>query len=275
MQMNFQSLGFDGIPQQEREANRRYWDSLASLGNAIGEAGKEVDSWQKRKAEEEERKKQWENMLEEQKYRREVDEYNRYYQAERDFKNDQRYIDERRRQMETEKRDADALAAAKSQMRKDPLYSPTRIRMEYGPQAYAAAVARDNAPTYAEYMNAQRDFDSAVNQRLIYKMQQEQNERAARLEEQAKIAENMLNEVAARENASKFNYNVNAKLPPKEVLPAYRDEIQENLDYLLSDKTPSLSKNNKIKEYKTLLDMINERLNYKPKKSIVDKMLGY
>lgn len=173
MQMNFQPLGFDGIPQQEREANRRYWDSLASLGNAIGDAGKEVDSWQKRKAEEEERKKQWENMLEEQKYRREVDEYNRYYQAERDFKNDQRYIDERRRQQETEKRDADALAAAKSQTRKDPLYSPTRIRMEYGPQAYAAAVARDNAPTYAEYMNAQRDLNNAISQRQLLKSQKD------------------------------------------------------------------------------------------------------
>lgn len=273
--MNFQSLGFDGISQQERDANKRFYDSLSSVGGVITDFGKSYGNYAARKKAEEDEKRKWDNMLEEQKYRREQDAYNRFYQEQRDKVADQRYADELERNLEKQRREDEALAAAKKQLQDNPMYSLARIRMEYGQQAYDAAIARENAPTYADFMNAQRDFDSAKNQRLMYKLQKDQLDKSARQEEQSKIAENMLNEVAARENASTFNYNVNAKLPPKEVLAAYRDEIQENLDYLLSDNTPSLSKNAKIREYKTLLDAINAKLKYKPKKSVVDQKLGY
>ena len=261
MQMNFQSLGFDGIPQQEREANRRYWDSLASLGAAIGEAGKEVDSWQKRKAEEEERKKQWENMLEEQKYRREVDEYNRYYQAERDFKNDQRYIDERRRQMETEKRDADALAAAKSQMRQDPLYSPTRIRMEYGPQAYAAAVARDNAPTYAEYMNAQRDLNNALSQRQILKSQKDAELRDSWM----RVADELVASVDDRAARNGIDLSRSAVLPNDRAgLEALRAELEGLRDYLNTAQLHSANSSARVAAINAQIKEIDRRLGQTP-----------
>lgn len=273
--MNFQSLNYGGIAQQEQDARRRYYDSLSSIGGVIKDTGKEYEDYLARKKAEEDEKRKWDNMIAEQEYRKQQAELARKYQEQRDLVADTRYDNE---------------YAIKQNERMLQEGSLKNMKAEYGnmdtkgmtPEEIGFIKTIANAPTYADAINAQDGLNQYRYQTKILQMQQEQNERsarqeerAARQEEQAKIAENMFNDVAARENASKFNYNVNAKLPPKEVLPAYRDEIQQNLDYLLSNPTPSLNKNAKIREYKTLLDAINNKLNYKPKKSTVDRMLGY
>lgn len=207
--MNFQSLGFDGISQQERDANKRFYDSLSSVGGVITDFGKSFGNYAARKKAEEDEKRKWDNMLEEQKYRREQDAYNRFYQEQRDKVADQRYADELERTLEKQRREEDALAAAKKQLQDNPMYSPARIRMEYGQQAYDAAIARENAPTYADFMNAQRDFDSAINQRLMYKLQKDQFDREA----PGRYADDLVKQ--SRSRLSKAGVDVGGSYIPK------------------------------------------------------------
>lgn len=257
--MNFQSLNYGGISQQEQDARRRYYDSLSSIGGVIKDTGKEYEDYLARKKAEEDEKRKWDNMIAEQEYRKQQDELARKYQEQRDLVADTRYDNE---------------YAIKQNERMLQEGALKNMKGDYGnmdtngmtPEEIGYIKTISNAPTYADAIKAQDGLNQYRYQTKMLQMQQEQNERAARQEEQAKIAENMLNEVAARENASTFDYNVNAKLPPKVVLPAYREEIQQNLDYLLSNPTPSLNKNAKIREYKTLIRAIDERLGYKPAK---------
>lgn len=269
---SFQSLNFNNIPGREIEANRRYTAGLEGMFKSIGEGAKDIASTymseEERKKREAEDKKKWDNMIAQQEYQKEQNRINREYREQRDIINDTRYDNEYGIRQNERMMKEGALKNIKAQYGTMDTSNMTPEELEY-------IKSVQFAPTYADAIAAQNSLNQYRYQQQMLKAQQEQNERAAKQEEQAKIAENMLNEVAARENASTFNYNVNAKLPPKEVLPAYRDEIQENLDYLRSNPTPSLNKNAKIREYKTLLDAINKKLAYKPKKSVVDQKLGY
>ena len=270
--MNFQSLGFDGISQQERDANRRFYDSLASVGGVISDAGKNFESYLARKKAEEDEKRKWDNMLEQQQYQRQQDAYNRFYQEQRDKVADQRYADELERTLEKQRREEDALAAAKKQLKENPMYSPARIRMEYGQQAYDAAIARENAPTYADYMNAQRDFDSAINQRLMYKLQKDQNDKAARLEDESRQADDFvkqINDMAAREG---IDLSRGATLPSpkeKESLRALKANLEEKLAML--NDTNNISKHSvnsasMVMAINSQIKEIDRRLGIKPVK---------
>lgn len=275
--MNFQALNFGNIPQQEAEARRRYYDSLGSIGGVVADTGTKVDDYLQRKQREAEDKKKWDNMIAQQEYQKKQNRLNQEYQASRDAIADARYNNEwnlkqKELQLAENKyyRDRNALENLKAGIRQ--AYTPEALQ-KYGPSAQArlAAIMNSNDLATAQQQVGELNRDMYLQDTMDF--QKEQNERAARQEEQAKIAENMLNEVAARENASTFSFNVNAKLPPKELLPAYRDEIQENLDYLRSNPTPSLNKNAKIREYKTLLDAINKVISYKPPASATDAAL--
>ena len=268
---SFQSLNFNNIPGREIEANRRYTAGLEGMFKSIGEGAKDIASTymseEERKKREAEDKKKWDNMIAQQEYQKEQNELSRSYQEQRDLINDTRYDNEYGIKQNERMMKEGALKNIKAQY-------GTMDTSNMTPEEQELINSVQFAPTYADAIAAQNSLNQYRYQQQMLKAQKEQNERAARQEEQAKIAENMLNEVAARENASTFNYNVNAELPPKELLPAYRDEIQENLDYLLSDKTPSLSKNAKIKEYKTLLAAINKKQAYKTKMSETDAALS-
>lgn len=256
----FQSLNFDNIPSREIEARRRQTGALEGLFKGLGEGADKVASAytaeEERRKADEKAKREWDNMIAEQEYRKKQDELSRMYREQRDLINDTRY-------------DNESFIKQNERMMKEGALK--NIKAQYGtmdtsnmtPEELEHIKSVQFAPTYADAIAAQNSLNQYRYQQQMLKAQQDQNERAARQEEQAKNVENMLNEVAARENASTFNFNVNAKLPPKEVLPAYREEIQENLDYLRSNPTPSLNKNAKIREYKTLLDAINQKLNYK------------
>lgn len=254
--MNFQSLNFGNIAQQEQDASRRYYDSLSSVGGVIKDTGKEYEDYLARKKAEEDEKRKWDNMIAEQEYRKQQDELARKYQEQRDLVADTRYNEDLKRKLALEKTQNNSLWTLQKAY-----YDMDTSNMTPEQQKLVQSII--HAPTYADAIAAQTSLNSNIYQGQMLQMQKEQNERAAKQEEQAKIAENMMNEVSARENASTFDYNVNAKLPPNEVLPAYKEEIQTNLDYLLSDKTPSLNKNAKIKEYKTLLRAINEKMGVK------------
>ena len=268
---SFQSLNFNNIPGREIEANRRYTAGLEGMFKSIGDGAKDIAesymSEEERKKREAEDKKKWDNMIAQQEYQKEQDRLNKEYQASRDAIADARYNNEwnekqKKLQLEENKyyRDRNALENLKAGIRQ--AYTPEALQ-KYGPSAQArlAAIMNSNDLATAQQQVGELNRDMYLMDTMDF--QREQNERAARQEEQAKIAENMLNEVAERENASTFSFNVNAKLPPKELLPAYRDEIQENLDYLRSNPTPSLNKNAKIRDYKTLLDAINKDLSNK------------
>lgn len=268
---SFQSLNFNNIPGREIEANRRYTAGLEGMFKSIGDGAKDIAesymSEEERKKREAEDKKKWDNMIAQQEYQKEQDRLNKEYQASRDAITDARYNNEwnekqKKLQLEENKyyRDRNALENLKAGIRQ--AYTPEALQ-KYGPSAQArlAAIMNSNDLATAQQQVGELNRDMYLMDTMDF--QREQNERAARQEEQAKIAENMLNEVAERENASTFSFNVNAKLPPKELLPAYRDEIQENLDYLRSNPTPSLNKNAKIRDYKTLLDAINKDLSNK------------
>lgn len=278
---SFQSLNFNNIPGREIEANRRYTAGLEGMFKSIGEGAKDIASTymseEERKKREAEDKKKWDNMIAQQEYQKEQNRLNKEYQASRDAVADAHYNNEwnlkqKELQLAENKyyRDRNALENLKAGIRQ--AYTPEALQ-KYGPSAQArlAAIMNSNDLATAQQQVGELNRDMYLKDTMDF--QKEQNERAARQEEQAKIAENMLNEVAARENASTFSFNVNAKLPPKELLPAYRDEIQENLDYLRSNPTPSLNKNAKIREYKTLLDAINNVISYKPPASATDAAL--
>ena len=277
--MSFQSLNFGDIPGQEREARKRYYDSLGSIGGVISNTGEKVDSYLQRKQKEEEDKKKWDNMIAQQEYQKEQDRLNKEYQATRDAIADARYNNEwnekqKKLQLEENKyyRDRNALENLKAGIRQ--AYTPEALQ-KYGPSAQARLAAIMNSNDLATAQQQVGELNRDRYQQDLIDFQREQSAANEKRDSRMREVEDMLNEVAARENASTFSYNVNAKLPPKELLPAYRDEIQENLDYLLSNPTPSLNKNAKIKEYKTLLDAIKQKQAYKPKKSIVDQKLGY
>ena len=160
--MNFQTLNFGNIPQQESEARRRYYDSLGSIGGTVSATGTKVDEYLQRKQREAEDKKKWDNMIAQQ-------EYQKKYQADRDAIADKRYDDELGRKLEKEKMENEALANAKKSL--DGMPSPEHIGVMYGPGARSALVAMQNAPTYADFMNAQKDLNQSVYQKRMLREQ--------------------------------------------------------------------------------------------------------
>lgn len=121
--MNFQTLNFGNIPQQEAEARRRYYDSLGSIGGVVANTGTKVDDYLQRKQREAEDKKKWDNMIAQQ-------EYQKKYQKSRDEIQDQRYEDELERKLN----EIDAKNKALEDMKKrvGGMYDERRINEMYG-----------------------------------------------------------------------------------------------------------------------------------------------
>lgn len=121
--MNFQTLNFGNIPQQEAEARRRYYDSLGSIGGVVANTGTKVDDYLQRKQREAEDKKKWDNMIAQQ-------EYQKKYQKSRDEIQDQRYEDELERKLN----EIDAKNNALEDMKKrvGGMYDERRINEMYG-----------------------------------------------------------------------------------------------------------------------------------------------
>lgn len=166
-QMSFQSLDFGDIAGQEREANRRLYDSLGSAGKVIADFGANAQRELDRKYQHEKDKREWDRLVSE-------SERQRQYRADRDAITDARYKEELDRELEKQRQQEEALANAKKDMTSMP--SPDHIGVMYGPQARTAYYAMQNAPTYADFMSAQKDLNQAIYQKQMMREQRRQYE---------------------------------------------------------------------------------------------------
>lgn len=179
MQYNFQPLTFADYNGMEREANRRYYDSIGSIGGTIAKTGEKVDSYLQRKQKEEEDKKKWDNMIAEQEYRKEQDRINREYQDTRDAIADARYNEEQRIKKEEarhavykEMNNRAALERYREGLKKS--YTPEFLE-KYGPTAQADYVAAITASTLAEAVASGRNLGQGIYQQNLLDFQREQN----------------------------------------------------------------------------------------------------
>lgn len=152
--MNFQTLNFGNIPQQEAEARRRYYDSLGSIGGVVANTGTKVDDYLQRKQREAEDKKKWDNMIAEQEYRKQQDRLAREYQARRDSITDARYENEwNEKQAELRRAETSRMNERESlenyQAGMHGAYTPEFLQ-KYGPRAQALYAAAIGSKTYAD-----------------------------------------------------------------------------------------------------------------------------
>lgn len=179
MQYNFQPLTFADYNGMEREANRRYYDSLGSIGGTIAKTGEKVDSYLQRKQKEEEDKKKWDNMIAQQEYQKEQDRINREHAEEREAIADARYNEEQRIKKEEARHAAykemnsrAALERYREGLKKS--YTPEFLA-KYGPTAQAELEAALAAPTIAESMAAGGRLGQIKYQQDMLDFQREQN----------------------------------------------------------------------------------------------------
>lgn len=263
-QMNFQALNFGNISQQEAEARRRYYESLGSIGGVVADTGTKVDDYLQRKQREAEDKKKWDNMIAQQ-------EYQKKYRERRDSIADARYENEwNEKQAELRRAETSRMNehAALEDYQKGFRESFTpEILSKYGPRAQSLHNATVNARSYAEAVARGGELINFMNQQDMMDFQKEQSERSNKQDEQTKIAGNIMNSIRRQESNSKFSFDIQGKLPnnPAE-LKAYRDEVQANLDFLRQNEQYAdydVGFHDRIKKYKTILDAIDGKLNYK------------
>ena len=261
--MNFQSLNYGGIAQQEQDARRRYYDSLASVGGVVKDTGKEFDDYFARKKTEEDEKRKWDNMIAEQEYRKQQDELSRKYQEQRDLIADTRYDNE---------------YAIKQKERMLQEGALKNMKGEYGnmdtngmtPEEIGYIKTIANAPTYADAIKAQDGLNQYRYQTKMLQMQQEQNERSARQEEESRQADdfvNQMNDLAAREG---IDLSRGALLPSsndKEALEALKASLEEKLA-MLNDtnniRKHSVNSASMVMAINSQIKEINRRLGIKP-----------
>ena len=180
--MSFQSLNFGDIPGQEREARKRYYDSLGSIGGVISSTGDKVDDYLQRKQREAEDKKKWDNMIAQQEYQKEQDRLNREHTEEREAIEDARVLrDWKLKQEELRKKtyknmnDAAALEKYREGLKKS--YTPEFLA-KYGPTAQAELEAALAARTIAESMAAGSRLGQIKYQQDMLDFQREQAQNA-------------------------------------------------------------------------------------------------
>ncbi len=133
--------------------------------------------------------------------------------------------------------------------------------MEYGPQAYAAAVARDNAPTYAEYMNAQRDLNNALSQRQILKSQKDAELRDSWM----RVADELVASVDDRAARNGIDLSRSAVLPNDRAgLEALRAELEGLRDYLNTAQLHSANSSARVAAINAQIKEIDRRLGQTP-----------
>lgn len=179
MQYNFQPLTFADYNGMEREANRRYYDSLGSIGGTIDKTGEKVDSYLQRKQKEEEDKKKWDNMIAEKEYQKWRYRNEREHAEEREAIADARYNEEQRIKKEEarhaaykEMNNRAALERYREGLKKS--YTPEYLQ-KYGPTAQADYEAAMTAPTLAEAVASGRNLGQGIYLQNLMDFQKEQN----------------------------------------------------------------------------------------------------
>ena len=170
----FQSLNFNNIPGREAAARKQVAEGWSGLFNGIGSGAKDIA--EQYSAEEERRKKeaadkrQWDNMIAEQEYRKKQDEYNRKYQEKRDVIEASRYWNDIARREAEEKRNKDALAEAKKYIEG---VSLDEIK-KYGPQAQMSYGLAKSAGSMQDLSAGINSLGNAIAQYRMY--EREMNE---------------------------------------------------------------------------------------------------
>ncbi|MBR2060080.1 MAG: hypothetical protein IKB97_05750 [Bacteroidaceae bacterium] len=215
MQYNFQPLTFADYNGMEREANRRYYDSLGSIGGTIAKTGEKVDSYLQRKQKEEEDKKKWDNMIAEQEYQKWRYRNEREHAEEREAIADARYNEEQRIKKEEarhaaykEMNNRAALERYREGLKKS--YTPEFLQ-KYGPTAQADYEAAMTAPTLAEAVASGRNLGQGIYQQNLMDFQKEQ----ANIDRVPNQTVTQVNDTLSRENidlnSRRIPYKVNEK----------------------------------------------------------------
>ena len=271
MQYNFQPLAFADYNGMEREANRRYYDSLGSIGGTIAKTGEKVDSYLQRKQKEEEDKKKWDNMIAQQEYQKEQDRLNKEYQATRDAIADARYNNEwnakqEERRLEAGKRmnEHAALENYREGLKKS--YTPEFLK-KYGPTAQADYEAAMTAPTLAEAVASGRNLGQGIYQKELMDFQREQNAANEKRDSWMREADELVASVDDRAARNGIDLSRSAVLPKDRAgLESLRAELEGLRDYLNTAQRHSVNSAARVGAINAQIDEINRRLGPKPKR---------
>ena len=275
-QMNFQALNFGNISQQEAEARRRYYESLANGFRSVGEGAKDVasayDAENQRKQREAEDKKKWDNMIAQQEYQKEQDRINREYQATRDNIADTRYDNEyglklEDRRLEAEKRMNEHAALEDYQKGFRESFTP-EILSKYGPRAQSLYNATVNAKSYAEAVARGGEFINFTNQQDMMDFQREQNAANEKRDSWMREADELVASVDDRAARNGIDLSRNAVLPKgRESLVALKAELEGLRDYLNTAQRHSVNSAARVATINAQIKEIDRRLGPKPKRS--------
>lgn len=228
--MNFQSLNFGDIPGQEREASKRYYDSLGSIGGVISSTGDKVDDYLQRKQREAEDKKKWDNMIAQQEYQKEQYRLNREHAEEREAIEDARVLrdwklkqEELRKKTYKDMNDAAALEKYRKGLKKS--YSPEYLA-KYGPTAQADYEAAMTAPTLAEAVASGRNLGQGIYQKDLMDFQREQ----ANLDRVPNQIVTQVNDTLSRENIDLNSRRIPYKVNEKRQKVKDVDDIQRQIE---------------------------------------------
>ena len=228
--MNFQSLNYGGIAQQEQDARRRYYDSLSSIGGVIKDTGKEYEDYLARKKAEEDEKRKWDNMIAQQEYQKEQDRLNREHTEEREAIEDARVLrDWKLKQEELRKKtyknmnDAAALEKYREGLKKS--YTPEFLA-KYGPTAQADYEAAMTAPTLAEAVASGRNLGQGIYQKDLMDFQREQ----ANIDRVPNQTVTQLNDTLSRENIDLNSRRIPYKVNEKRQKVKDVDDIQRQIE---------------------------------------------
>lgn len=228
--MSFQSLNFGDIPGQEREARKRYYDSLGSIGGVISSTGDKVDDYLQRKQREAEDKKKWDNMIAQQEYQKEQDRLNREHTEEREAIEDARVLrdwklkqEELRKKTYKDMNDAAALEKYREGLKRS--YTPEFLA-KYGPTAQADYEAAMTAPTLAEAVASGRNLGQGIYQKDLMDFQREQ----ANLDRVPNQTVTQVNDTLSRENIDLNSRRIPYKVNEKRQKVKDVDEIQRQIE---------------------------------------------
>lgn len=269
--MNFQTLNFGNIPQQEAEARRRYYDSLGSIGGVVADTGTKVDDYLQRKQREAEDKKKWDNMIAQQEYQKKQDRLNREYQDTRDNIADARYnnewnakIEDRRLEAGKRMNEHAALEDYRKGLKKS--YTPEFLE-KYGPTAQADFEAAMTAPTLAEAVASGRNLGQGIYQKDLMDFQREQNTANEKRDSWMREADELVTSVDDRAARNGIDLSRNAVLPKDRAgLEARRAELEGLRDYLNTAQRHSVNSAVRVASINAQIEEIDRRLGPKPKR---------
>lgn len=198
MTFNFTPMDYSRIPEHERQARQNYYSSLEGIGKAMGSAaetlGEAYDGREQRRKKEEADKRQWNNMLAEQKYKR-----------ERDSIADARYKEELDRKLkEIEAKNADLDAMKK---RIGPMGDEKFFEENYGP---SSAIHYHAFMTSRDSDNGQRAAVNLANSMMQQQMLNENREQAriaAEKEAKAALPDKTTRDTVSRLTNSRIDIN--------------------------------------------------------------------